>query len=96
MLDALKQLLKKDNLIVVDSRQLKLTNHLPQQHQLSNKKSLFQNLHAYYKSKDLNPFDFIPVTFHLASSTSDPEFQRFVDYAESQNKKKNLWIIKPG
>lgn len=96
MLDALKQLLKKDNLIVVDSRQLKLTNHLPQQHQLSNKKSLFQNLHAYYKFKDLNPFDFIPVTFHLASSTSDPEFQRFVDYAESQNKKKNLWIIKPG
>ena len=58
-----------------------MTNHLPQQQQLSNKKSLFQNLHAYYISKEQDPFENIPVTFHLASSTLDPEFQKFVEFA---------------
>jgi tubulin polyglutamylase TTLL1/tubulin monoglycylase TTLL3/8 len=57
---------------------------------------LFQNLNEYYISKGKDPFEHIPVTFHLASSTSDPEFARFLEYAETQNKKKNLWIIKPG
>ena len=97
MLNILKQLTKKENLHMMETRELKLTNHLPQQQQLSNKKSLFQNLQSYYKSKEQNPFDFIPITFHLASSTSDPEFLRFVDYAnDTQGKKKTLWIIKPG
>ena len=58
---------------------------------------MFQNLHSYYVSQERNPFENIPVTFHLASSTSDPEFEKFVKYAnDMENKKKSLWIIKPG
>lgn len=47
-------------------------------------------------AEERNPFDYIPVTFHLASSTSDPEFKKFIEYAESNDTKKDLWIIKPG
>lgn len=97
MLAVFKRLSKEQPLLAVESKTLKLTNHLPQQQQLSNKKSLFQNLQGYYKSKEMDPFDFIPITFHLASSTTDPEFARFVEHAnDTQSKKKSLWIIKPG
>lgn len=97
MKECINEIISKEDVLLMEARKLKLTNHLPQQQQLSNKKSLFQNLYTYYLSKEKDPFEHIPVTFHLASSTSDPEFLKFVKYAENtENKKKGLWIIKPG
>ena len=56
MKESIKNINSKNDLISLDPKNLKLTNHLPQQQQLSNKKSLFQNLYTYYLANERNPF----------------------------------------
>ena len=48
-------------------------------------------------------FDTLPLTFHIKSGLTDPEFARFEDYYNREARKvaatkhrKNIWIIKPG
>jgi tubulin---tyrosine ligase len=41
---------------------------------LSNKKALFLNMRFYYEALGQNPFDALPVTFHVKSGIEDPEF----------------------
>ena len=65
----------------------------------------------YYTSIKEDPFDYLPVTFHVKTGLDDPEFLRFKAYqkelTEKQNaeeaeadggkvKRDNIWIIKPG
>lgn len=40
---------------------------------ITNKKALFKNLSKYYTSIDKNPFEFIPVTYHV-NGTDDEQF----------------------
>jgi hypothetical protein len=47
---------------------------------LSNKKALFWNMTTYYKKIGRDPFDGVPLTFHVESGTSDPEFLNFKHY----------------
>ena len=62
---------------------------------LSNKKAFFMNMKFFYEAVGKNPFDALPVTFHIKSGLDDPEFQRFTQFfGEAQDK--NIWIIKPG
>lgn len=42
-----------------------LSNHLEGHIHLSNKKALFYNMKMYYESLGLDPFDYIPLTFHI-------------------------------
>ena len=46
-------------------------NHLENNFHLSNKKALFYNMKLYYEAIKLNPFDFIPLTFHVQDGSQD-------------------------
>lgn len=74
-------------------------NKLEDNYHLANKKALFTNVHSYYSSLGLNPFEAaIPLTFHIKSS-SDPEYKRFeatFRKYEAEKSNLNIWIIKPG
>ena len=65
---------------------------------LANKKALFFNMHYYYTQIGQDPFDALPVTYHVKRGLEDPEFIRFKQQydreAEWQNP--NVWIVKPG
>ena len=37
-------------------------------------------MRAYYEAKGLNPFNYIPLTFHIQKGTEDPEFKKFLEY----------------
>lgn len=83
---------------------LKIHNKIEHNYHLSNKKALFYNLVRYYQALDEDPFDYIPLTFHVKFGESDPvlkgfeekfwEYEKMVD--ESGKKIANLWIVKPG
>lgn len=51
----------------------------------------------YYEALGQQPFDALPVTFHVKSGLDDPEFIKFQNYYRAHSKDKhNIWIIKPG
>lgn len=84
--------------VTIDPTQLRIHNKLEAHYNLSDKKALFLNLKEYYSCIGDNVFDHVPLTFHIVSSTSDPEFQEFLqayEYYKNQDSK-NFWIIKPG
>jgi hypothetical protein len=47
---------------------------------LSNKKALFWNMMNFYKRLGRNPFDYLPITFHVESGLNDAEFRNFQNY----------------
>lgn len=71
-------------------------NHVTNNWNLSNKKALFMNLKHYYEAQKINPFDYIPMTFHVTEIT-DKEFGKFQEeyerradaIKEEEKKKKN-------
>ena len=83
----------------------KIYNRLEFNQHLNNKKALFINMRNYYtyccEKEDV--FDTLPLTFHIKTGTSDPQYSKYQQYYESeriacaQDKgRKNIWIIKPG
>jgi hypothetical protein len=66
---------------------------------LSNKKALFMNMKLYYEALNMDPFDVLPLTFHIKNGLEDPEYQDFKQTFEEYGKNsvfKNVWIVKPG
>lgn len=59
-------------------------NHVPNNWNLSNKKALFMNLKNYYEAQKTNPFEYIPMTFHLTDS-QDKEFLKFQEEYERRS-----------
>jgi tubulin monoglycylase TTLL3/8 len=57
---------------------------------------------SFYKAMKENPFDYIPMTFHIQHGENDAEFIKFATmFSEIEKTKQpenmhNLWIIKPG
>jgi tubulin--tyrosine ligase len=49
----------------------------------------------YYEALGQDPFIALPMTFHVKDGLEDPEFSRFLNHYNS-NDKQNIWIIKPG
>jgi len=47
---------------------------------LANKFALFYNMRRYYKAMSRDPFDVIPVTFHVKRGSEDPEFHKFFSF----------------
>ena len=45
---------------------------------LTNKFALFFNMSKYYKSIGRDPFDVLPLSYHIKSGTSDPTFFKFM------------------
>lgn len=92
---------KKDPLVCEKS---KVCNHLEGHIHLSNKKALYYNMKAYYECMGENPFDYIPLTYHIQEGSLDPMFENFnkkyIDIQENGDSKgrkvQNIWIVKPG
>ena len=56
------------------------------------------NMKSYYEALGEDPFDVIPVTFHV-KEIGDKSYQEFVSYFDLLNEdqiSKNIWIVKPG
>ena len=56
---------------------INLSNHLEGHIHLSNKKALYYNMKTYYESLGENPFDYIPLTFHIKDGVDSEEFKQF-------------------
>jgi hypothetical protein len=55
------------------------TNHIPQNSLIGSKKALFHSLHHYYKNiVGTDPFQYIPQTFHV-KSTTDENYKEFME-----------------
>lgn len=83
----------------------KTHNHFQCNFYIGNKKALFYAMRKYYKVNGLDPFNFIPLTFHINEGLEDPEFLEFLDKYNTINEErmrnkntdlKNIWIVKPG
>ncbi|CAG9319171.1 unnamed protein product [Blepharisma stoltei] len=82
--------------------EMKICNKIEHNYHLSNKKALFANLRQYYLAIGKDPFDYIPVTFHITKGENDEEFVKFEEIyntkisAVSAETLTNIWIVKPG
>lgn len=45
---------------------------------LSNKYALFYNMRSYYKALDRDPFEVLPLTYHIREATNDKQFDNFI------------------
>ena len=78
--------------MVIQSENLTVHNRLANNFCICNKKNLFKNLKEYYERNGVNPFEKIPLTFHIEKGVQDESFAEFL-----QNfKEGSVWIIKPG
>lgn len=77
---------------VIRSENLVIHNRLANNISICNKKSLFKNLKEYYEKLGINPFEKIPLTFHIEKGIEDESFQHFL----KTYKEGSVWIIKPG
>lgn len=58
----------------------KLYNKIEDNFHIANKKALFLNLRNYYESLGQDPFDNLPVTFHIKNGLADSEFIKFKEF----------------
>lgn len=91
---------KKDPLVC---DKFKICNHLENHIHLSNKKALYYNMKTYFECLGEDPFNFIPLTYHIQEGSSDPQFDlfknKFDEISKDETRKKklqNVWIVKPG
>lgn len=61
----------------MDQYPVKIYNKLEDNYHLSNKKALFVNMKFYYEAMGQDPFNALPVTFHVKSGLEDHEFLKF-------------------
>ena len=59
---------------------IKMCNHMENQYHLSNKKAMFFNLTQYYTAMKKDPFDTLPLTYHIRAGIEDSEFAKFETY----------------
>lgn len=57
---------KKAFRFIEDSRKVKIQNHFECNYFLGNKKALFYSMRKYYTLLKKDPFEFIPLTFHIS------------------------------
>ena len=76
----------------------RLYNKIEDNYHLANKKALWINMKHYYEAIGEDPFNALPVTFHIKEGLDDPEFFKFQAYYDANREKAstNVWIIKPG
>lgn len=62
------------------SNDLKIYAKMECNFHLSNKCALFYNMRRYYEALGRDPFEVIPLTFHVKKGTEDSEFFKFLEY----------------
>lgn len=65
-------------------------NHVENNFHLGNKKALFHNLKYYYSKIGEDPFDYIPLTFHIVHGFRDMGYKRFIKYYKKRDEKIKL------
>ena len=86
----------------INSSSAILYNKIEFNQHLANKKGLFKSIKSFYIALGKDPFEHIPLTFHIKNGKDDPEFAKFmqeyedIEIEKAKNKVQNLWIIKPG
>ena len=58
---------------------MKVYAKMENNYHLSNKYALFYNMRKYYKALGRDPFDVLPVTFHVKGGTNDAEYLKFLE-----------------
>ena len=58
----------------LDQFPTKIYNKLEDNYHLSNKKALFLNMRFYYEAIGQDPFNTLPITFHIKKGLDDPEY----------------------
>ena len=59
------------------SHSFRTTNHQENNFHLSNKKAIYYNMRVYYEATNQNPFEVMPLTYHIKEGLTDREFQKF-------------------
>lgn len=70
---------------LVETYPVKLANKIEDNYHLCNKKALFVNMKSYYEAINADPFDALPVTFHIKEGLEDPNYQQFKQYYEEHS-----------
>jgi tubulin--tyrosine ligase len=52
-------------------------NKVEDSQNLTTKKALFLNMCSYYDSVGKNPFEALPLTFHLINGVKDQQYEKF-------------------
>ena len=65
---------------VYDTYPVKMANKIEDNYHLCNKKALFVNMKNYYEAIGEDPFDALPVTFHVKEGLDDPNYLAFKQY----------------
>ena len=68
---------KQERVKPFDTYPVKLANKIEDNYHLCNKKALFVNMKNYYEAIGEDPFDSLPVTFHIKEGLDDPNFLAF-------------------
>ena len=77
------------NLSKIRSEDLKLRkmqNHLQNNYVIGNKKALLKTMSHYYTQIGRNPFEVLPLTFHVCEGVEDPLFLNFLRYYHKKNR----------
>ena len=82
---------KSPNASVLDPTKVKICNRMESNYHLSNKKALFYNMRAYYEALKENPFDYLPLTFHIKNGTEDKEYGKFLECYNALEKEVQEW-----
>lgn len=53
---------------------MKMYAKLENNYHLTNKFALFYNMRKYYSAIERDPFEVLPLTFHIKKDTNDPPF----------------------
>lgn len=68
---------KESNSRINVSNTFRIYAKLENNYHLSNKYALFYNMRKYYKAFSRDPFEVLPITFHIRKGTKDLEFMKF-------------------
>jgi len=82
-----------------DKKNCRMCNHLEGNFHLANKKGMYYNLKYYYEAIGKDPFNVMPLTFHIKEGINDKEYEKFLEEyhkIELNTSQENIWIIKPG
>ena len=63
-----------------------MQNHLKNNYVIGNKKALLKTMCHYYSKMGKNPFDYLPLTFHIVEGVEDQPFLDFMRYYHKRNR----------
>ena len=79
--------MKRDIQVIDKPTTQKLSNRLENNFHLSNKKALFYNITQYFYSINEDPFQHVPLTFHIKEGIKDQQFKKFLKYYREKKEK---------